>query len=380
MPFQDVIDDYSNGATGTLTASNGIDTVNYTIVSNANTVTTPNTDQGARITANGQQQIEVTFDQPVNGITLSFDRSNTPEIYRIQIDGVEVNIQDLIDNGDAVFTTTNAVTGDPGTHVVQDGGITSTGSFSNDSLGFLTLNVPVTQLTVFGSGGTGSNFDIVEIGIDSANFTVVCFAEDTDIATPDGPRQVSTLKAGDQVVTLDGETRTIVATNARHVLPLELFRETRLLPVRIAAGALGGGLPTRDLRVSRQHRILFASRIARRIFGQQEVLIPAFRLVGLPGITVDRAIGHVTYHHILLDRHDVVLANGAPAETLFVGPMSAQALQDELDDTVREVVIDNAEPMTPARPFPTAHDAKRIVNAHIKQQRPILETRFCQPA
>lgn len=379
MAFQDVIDDYSDGATGTLTASNGVDTVNYTITSTASTVTTANTDEGARITADGQQTVTATFDQHVNGITLSFDRSNPGEIYRIEIDGVLVDIQDLIDSGDADFTTTNAVTGATGTHVVQDGGITSTGNFDNNSLGFLTLNIPITQIKVIGSGGNSGNFDIIEIGIDSAAFTVVCFAEDTDIATPQGPRPVSTLKPGDQVVTLGGDIRTIVATNARRIGPLELFRETRLLPVRIAAGALGGGLPTRDLRVSRQHRMLFASRIARRILGETEVLVPAFRLVGLPGITVDRSIKAVTYHHILLDCHDVVLANGAPAETLFAGPMSAQALQDEQDDTLREVVCADST-MTPARPFPTARDAKRIIAAHQKHQRPVLEARLCQTA
>lgn len=379
MAFLDVIDDYSDGATGTLTASNGVDTVGYTVASTASTVTTANTDEGARITADGQQTVTVTFDQHVNGITLSFDRSNTGEIYKIEIDGVAVDIQDLINSGDAVFTTTNAVTGDPGTHVIQDGGVTSTGSFDNNSLGFLTLNIPIEQIKVYGTGGNSGNFDIIEIGVDSANFTIVCFAEDTDIATPDGPRRVSTLGPGDQVLTLDGETRTIVTTNARHVLPVEMFAETRLRPVRIAAGALGGGLPTRDLLVSRQHRILCASRIARRIFGQPEVLIPAFRLVGLPGITVDRSVKAVTYHHILLDRHDIVLANGAPAETLFIGPMSAQALQDELDDTMREVVMDNdTQPMAPARPFPPSHDAKRIIAAHQKHARPVLETRLHQ--
>lgn len=381
MAFLDVIDDYSDGATGTLTASNGIDTVNYTIASTANTVNSPNTDRGARITADGERAVTVTFDQPVTGLSLSFDRSNQPEIYRIEIDGVLVDIQTLIDNGDAVFTTIIANTSDPGTHIIQNGGVTSTGAPQNNSLGFLTLNLPVEQIKVFGTGGNQGNFDVIEIGVDSAAFTVVCFAEDTQIATPQGPRPVAELVAGDQVLTLDGDTCTIVASNARRLVPLALFAETRLRPVRIAAGALGGGLPTRDLRVSRQHRILCASRIAQRIFGQAEVLIPAFRLVGLPGITVDRSIQHVTYYHILLDRHDIVLANGAPAETLFIGPMSAQALRDELDDTMREVVmIDDTQPMAPARPFPTAHDAKRIIAAHQKHARPLLETRIYQAA
>lgn len=45
------------------------------------------------------------------------------------------------------------------------------------------------------------------------------------------------------------------------------------------------------------------------------MLIPAFRLVGIPGIEVAHAMQPFTYCHILLDRHNVVLANSAPAET-----------------------------------------------------------------
>lgn len=375
MAFTDVIDNYANGATGTLTATNG--SVGYSIVSTANTVTTANTDQGARITADGQATVQVTFDQLVRGVTLSIDRSNPGEIYLIEINGQPVNIQTLIDNGDAVFTTTLANTNppQPGTHVITNGGITSTGSFDNNSLGFLQLLIPVETIRVIGSGGNNGNFDIIEIGIDSTDFTIVCFAADTDLQTPQGPRPVRDLKAGDKVVTVDGKVRTIMATQQRQIRPLALFRETRLLPVLIKAGALGGGLPLRDLRVSRQHRILLASRIARRILGQTEVLIPAIRLVGLPGIDVDRSMQQITYHHIMLDRHDVVLANGAPAETLFAGPLAAQAIQDGPEDAGCEAFFDpDAPAMVPARPFPTAKQARQIVAAHLRQQRPLLET------
>lgn len=379
MAFQDVIDNYNDGQTGTITTANGT-IVGYTITSTANTVTTANTDAGARITADGSQTVEVAFDSFVTGVTLKFDRSNATEIYKIRIDGVEVNIQDLIISGDATFDTiiqgTNPV--QDGTHEIQDGGVTSTGSFDNNSLGFLTINVAIENIEVFGTGGNSGNFDIIEIGIDSTASAVVCFAADTNLQTPLGPRKVCDLRAGDCVITQDGQARTIIATNARHIRPIELFRETRLLPVRIAAGALGGGMPTQDLLVSRQHRILIASRIARRICGQEQVLIPAFRLVGIPGIEIARAIQPVSYYHILLDCHDIVLANGAPAETLFIGPISTAALRDELDDTLREVVLDDDAPaMDPARYFPTADEAKQIVAAHIRHQRPLLETLAC---
>lgn len=374
MAFQDVINDYSDGATGTITTADN-DTVGYTIISTAATVSSANSFGAARITADGQQFVDVSFDSFVRGVTLKFDRGNPGEIYKIEIGGVLVDLQTLIDSGDATFTSIIQGT-DPvqtGTHVIEDGGVTSTGSFNNSSLGFLTLNIPVDQIRVFGTGGTASNFDIIEIGIDSVSSAVVCFAADTTLATPTGPRRVADLCAGDRVLTCDGRNAVIVATHARHIRPIELYRETRLLPVVIRAGALGAGLPLCDLVVSRQHRILVASRIARRICGTDEVLIPAFRLVGLPGIEVLRRIAPISYHHILLDRHDVVLADGAPAETLFVGPVSVTALQDD-DDMQIEVTLDaNLAPMTPARPFATAEQARQIVAAHLRHVRPLLE-------
>ena len=50
-------------------------------------------------------------------------------------------------------------------------------------------------------------------------------------------------------------------------------------------GALGNGLPRRDLLVSRQHRMLVRSSIAGRMFGDKEVLVAAHHLTALPGVT-----------------------------------------------------------------------------------------------
>jgi hypothetical protein len=382
LAFVDVINNYGNDQTGTITTADGT-TVDYTITSTAATTTRPNTNLGAQVTGDGIGRVEVAFDAPVVGVTIKFDRSNQPEIYRVTINGQEVNLQDLIDSGDATFTTVIAGTNpvQTGTHIIEDGGVTSTGVPTNNSLGFLTINIPVESVGVFGTGGGAGTFDMIEIGVDSVTSGVVCFAAETELLTPDGPRKVCDLRAGDQVITHAGRTRTIIATNVRHVRPIELYRDTRLLPVRIAAGALGGGLPERDLRVSRQHRILVASRIARRICGHDAVLIPAFRLVGIPGIDIARSIEPISYHHILLDGHDIVLANGAPAETLFVGPMSLAALQDDDDDEVQEVACRADSPaMVPARPFATAKQARLIAAAHIRHGRPLLELDLCVAA
>lgn len=166
MAFTDVIDNYANCETGTITA-NG-ETVGYTVTSTGADPTTlpgqfPNTDQGARIPGDGSQTVTVTFTAPVQGVTISFDRSNSPEVYRVVIDGETVDIQALVDSNQALFTTVIAGTGATGTHFIQDGGITSlTGGFNNGSLGFLTINVAVTSVGLFGTGGNAGSFDIIE--------------------------------------------------------------------------------------------------------------------------------------------------------------------------------------------------------------------------
>ena len=51
----------------------------------------------------------------------------------------------------------------------------------------------------------------------------------------------------------------------------------KVQPVRILAGALGHGMPQRDLLVSRQHRMLVSSAICERMFGLEQVLVSAIK-------------------------------------------------------------------------------------------------------
>ena len=146
---------------------------------------------------------------------------------------------------------------------------------------------------------------------ETGNF-MVCFVEGTQIDTVSGLVPVEKLNVGDLVRTVDNGSQAIRWIGSREVAATDAT-----YPVRISAGALGTGLPSRDLQVSQQHRLLTCSRIAERMFGQSQVLIAAKKLVGMPGITLvsDRSL--VAYWHILCDRHEIVLADGAPAETLF---------------------------------------------------------------
>jgi hypothetical protein len=75
--------------------------------------------------------------------------------------------------------------------------------------------------------------------------------------------------------------------------------------VRVSAGAFGPGWPHTDLFLSPDHAVYV-----------EDVLIPVWHLINgntIAQVPVDR----VTYFHIELSRHDVVLAQGLPAESFL---------------------------------------------------------------
>ena len=147
-----------------------------------------------------------------------------------------------------------------------------------------------------------------------------CFASGTRIATSRGDVAVEDILVGDEVRTVSGALRPVVWAGSRFV---DLARHTNpdlVRPVRIAAGALDTNVPSRDLVVSPDHNLFI-----------EGVLIPAKCLVN--GTTVTSLdVAGVRYHHIELDSHDVILAEGAAAETyLDTGNRTAFAGQGVTD-------------------------------------------------
>ncbi|WP_051539585.1 Hint domain-containing protein [Sulfitobacter sp. 20_GPM-1509m] len=192
----------------------------------------------------------------------------------------------------------------------------------------------------------GTNYSGLTASRQTTNF-MVCFAEGTLIRTPDGDRAVETLSVGDMVTTLDSGAQPVRWIKGRMVPAIGDMR-----PVRIAPDAMGRGLPARPLWVSRQHRMMVRTPVAARMFGQCEVLIPAHKLCSLTGVDIENSMGFVTYWHFMCDAHEIVFANEAPAETLYLGQEARKSILPEALDEVLHVFPDlRSDAQPPARPF-----------------------------
>lgn len=147
---------------------------------------------------------------------------------------------------------------------------------------------------------------------------IPCFTPGTRIATPSGERPVEDLRIGDRVHTRDNGIQTIVWAGTKTVSRASLAVAPELRPVQIKAGALGNGLPERDMLVSPNHRMLVVSELAELYFEQSEVLVAARHLTTRAGIDVVNVPG-ITYVHFMFTNHEVVLADGAWSESFQPG-------------------------------------------------------------
>ncbi|MCX7646683.1 MAG: Hint domain-containing protein, partial [Rhodobacteraceae bacterium] len=182
---------------------------------------------------------------------------------------------------------------------------------------------------------------------------IPCFTAGTLIATPDGPVPVEALRPGDLVLTRDNGAQAVRWIGTRHLSAAELTLQPQFRPITFAAGSLGAGMPLRDLTVSPQHRMLVQSTEAEMLFGETEVLVPARHFVGRPGVSVRMPEGGVTYVHLLLDAHEILLSEGAWSESFQPGDHVVGRLDEETRAEVLALFPELAE-MPAARVFPAA--------------------------
>jgi hypothetical protein len=131
-----------------------------------------------------------------------------------------------------------------------------------------------------------------------------CFMRGTLIASPEGEVAVEALAIGDLVMTLDGVARPVKWIGRRAFKRAFIGPRSEASPVLIRQGALGAGLPNRDLRVSAKHAMFFDGAFVR-----------AEDLVNGDTIVRDRESELIEYFHVELETPDVIFANGSATET-----------------------------------------------------------------
>ena len=144
---------------------------------------------------------------------------------------------------------------------------------------------------------------------------VICFTPGTRIITPDGACRIEDLRPGDNIQTKDNGPQPVLWTGHRRMTGARLYAMPHLRPIRFRSGALGIDRPDADLLVSPQHRMLVKGAAAQSLFHAHEVLVAAEDLLNDTSICIDRALREVTYVHVLMERHQIVWANGLETES-----------------------------------------------------------------
>ena len=197
------------------------------------------------------------------------------------------------------------------------------------------------QLTVAGTGVTLNlstslpSSDFSYVVRNSNTYVTACFAAGTRIAGAFGKVPVEALQVGEKVRTASGRLATVRWLGHRRTNLKQHPKPYDVMPVRIRAGAFGDHLPTRDLVLSPDHAVFVDG-----------YLVPIRYLVNGQSI-VQETRDHVTYWHVELDQHDVLLAEDLPCESYL--------------DTGNRTAFENAEGPTELHPDFARQDLARRV-------------------
>ena len=151
--------------------------------------------------------------------------------------------------------------------------------------------------------------------MDETRGGVICFTPGTRLETPKGLCRVEDLREGDYVQTRDNGAQPVLWLGSRRVTGARLKVTPQLRPVRLRPGSLGIERPDQELLVSPEHRMLVRGRAAQALFNTDEVLVAARDLVNGTTVIEDHAVREVTYVHLLLPSHEILVANGVETES-----------------------------------------------------------------
>jgi T5SS/PEP-CTERM-associated repeat protein len=187
------------------------------------------------------------------------------------------------------------------------------GNFTTAQFNRGTLGAPGTLIL---SGGTDAPLSLLvagNYGVNDFSATsdalattvtlVSCFVTGTKIATGDGEAPVEHLVPGMSVWTRSAGLAPVTWVGHRQVNCYDHPAPASVWPVRVSAGAFGPELPRRDLWLSPDHAVFVDG-----------VLIPVKHLINRTTV-VQIPRDDVTYYHVEVARHDVLLAEGLTVES-----------------------------------------------------------------
>lgn len=242
------------------------------------TPSTVNLNPGTFSSANGM----------VNNIAIAYNTTINDFVGGAGNDSITSSLlSDTIDGGDGTDTVVYA--GTSGLYAFERTGNT------------ITVALP-------GAADTLTNVDFLQFAdttIATAAIPAPCFATGTRIMTADGPVAVEDLRLGTLIPTADGPAQPVAWVGRRQVNVRRHPRPYLVQPVRVRAGAFGAGRPGRDLVLSPDHALFL-----------EDVLIPVRCLIDGDWIRQLQA-RTITYWHVELPRHAVILAEGLPVESFL---------------------------------------------------------------
>lgn len=187
-----------------------------------------------------------------------------------------------------------------------------------------------------------------------------CFLTGTFLLTDTGETRVEELKIGDRLQTLDGSLEKIkwigiqtCYTTDKNNHPLRTY------PIKVKAGALGANCPIRDLHVSPDHGLLV-----------ENILVNAGALENGDSIVqVQPTEDRFVYYHIELERHSILIADGAPAESYLPQKQDRNTF-DNGDDYAELYPTSNMQALVPMK-YPRVSSKRqlpRFIRKYIAKQ------------
>lgn len=274
---------------------------------------------------------------------------------------------DSLDGG----TGNDTITVGSGTEGYGDSVAGGENSGDNDVLDLTAWGWALTNIVYDPMNGENGTVEFLDAGgtvIGTMTFTgietvIPCFTPGTLISTARGEVPVEDLQPGDRVQTRDSGLQPIRWIGRRQLSLADLIVKPALRPVEIARGALGNGLPVRDMKVSPQHRMLIEGARAEMLFGEAEVLVAATHLTALDGVEEKLTAG-VSYIHLLFDHHEIICADGAWSESFqpalrMVNGMDA-AQRSEIAELFPEIAGEEFD-FPAARLSLKAHEARVLL-------------------